>query len=735
MESGKISESVPVTGAPYAPTSSDNSPRFGGDRTRLGGMEGENDELSGELWRRYCAARDARRSGGVESEMLADLRRRDGEYEPEVVAQLGAQGGSKAFDNVTDVKCSGAESMLIDLFCYTGQRPWGLEPTPEPELDGRMLETALQRAVEWAAGQGYDPAAAGNEAAMIEMAMRLKEQMKGEVVRAAKKAAGRMEELIADQLKEGGFEDALNEFVVDFVTHKVAALMGPMPMMKLVRVGGQWVERLVLAVERVNPTDIYPAANSLKPEDGDFFVRKVVGDDFAHELAGVPGVDREQLGRALAKGGAEKESIDTELERYANRGGNVDGNKPDREHVLLYWWHRMTRREVLAWQGEDPDMEMVEEPERKEAYFGLMLNGVVIKALPNLDKSGKPNVFVASYRKRPGSFWGWGLAGLCRETQEAVNVVKRATMNNIHMSSMVSYQADKAALVQPDSMAKQFPGQVILTRQMPGDNRDPVKPLVTPNFTGVLLEARRDLVTALDEKTGVYPQSYGNPNQVGPAETMGGYQMLRQDQTKTLKRALKNMSDAIAGLVYAYWQWNMVFSEDESIKGDVQIVARGAVQLYLTSDEADRTMAAIAMLERSPVAPQYVKPDGWAWLYKSAFRMQRLDPEMVFVSDAELAERIAADQQKRLAEMEAEANGEVSPGEQEPPEPESVRMKAQADMLKAQAAQEKVRLDARRVAIQQAEATGRLRQMQEQIRQSRMQKMKQDSQPAMGREA
>ena len=734
MGSGMISESVPVTGR-NVPSSLGAFPlASGGDSTRLGVEVDGADILSGELWRRYSAARDARRSGGVENEMVADLRRRDGEYEPEVVVQLGAQGGSKAFDNVTDVKCSGAESMLIDLFCYSGQRPWGLEPTPEPELDERLMEEALRASVEWAASQGYDPAAAGNEGAMLEMAMGMKERMKGEMVRVAKRAAGRMEERIADQLKEGGFEDALNEFVVDFVTHKVAALMGPMPMKRLVYVGGRWEERLVLAVERVNPTDIYPAANSLKPEDGDFFVRKVVGDDFAHELAGVPGVSAEQLGRALAKGGAEKESIDTELERYANRGGNVDGNKPDREHVLLYWWHRMSRQEIAAWKGEEAAVDE-NEPERKEAYFGLMLNGVVIKALPNLDKSGKPNVFVASYRKRPGSFWGWGLAGLCRETQEAVNVVKRATMNNIHMSSMVSYQADKAALVQPDSMAKQFPGQVILTRQMPGDNRDPVKPLVTPNFTNVLLEARRDLVTALDEKTGVYPQSYGNPNQVGPAETMGGYQMLRQDQTKTLKRALKNMSDAIAGLIRAYWQWNMIFSEDESIKGDVQIVTRGAVQLYLTSDEADRTMAAIAMLERSPVAPQYVKPDGWAWLYKSAFRMQRLDPDMVFVSDAELAEKIAADQQARLAEMEAQANGEAPQGEQAPPEPESVRMKAQADMMKAQAAQEKVRLDARRVAIQQAEATGRLRQMQEQIRQSRMQKLKQESQPALGAEA
>ena len=75
-----------------------------------GSSEGEKregaglDMVSGELYSRFCAARDSRRSGGVEKEMIEDMRRRDGEYEPSVLAALEAQGGSKAFDNVTDVK-------------------------------------------------------------------------------------------------------------------------------------------------------------------------------------------------------------------------------------------------------------------------------------------------------------------------------------------------------------------------------------------------------------------------------------------------------------------------------------------------------------------------------------------------------------------------------------------------------------------------------------------------------
>ena len=687
----------------------------GGDRPDY--LLGE-DGLSGELWRRFCAARDARKSGSVEAGMIEDRRRRDGEYEPTVLAQLAAQGGSKAFDNVTDVKCSGAEAMLVDLFCYSGGKAWGLEPTPEPEMEEGATRAALERAMEWAAAQGVDPGAAENEAALLEVAMAIKERLKGEIEREAKRRAGKMEKLIEDQLKEGGFEEALNDFIVDFVTLPVAALMGPLPTMKLVQRGGRWEEKLVLAVERVNPTDVYPAANSLKPEDGDFFVRKVVSDDFAYGLSSCPGVDKKQLAKALALGSSERENVDDANESYATRGGSVSGNKPDKEHVLVYWWHRLTAKEMAEWKGDEFEEVEGAGAAPKVAYWGLMLNGVVIKAIENLDKSGKPCVYVASFRRRVGSFWGRGLSELCKESQEAANVVKRATMNNIHMSSMASYQADKAALVQPDSMAKQFPGQVILTRQMPGDNRDPVKALLTPNYTATLLEARRDLVTALDEKTGIYPQSYGNPQQVGPAETMGGYQMLRQDQSKTLKRALKNMSDAVAGLIRGYWQWNMAFAEDEDVKGDVEIVARGAVQLYMTGDEIERTLGTTRMIESSQMAQRFVRPEGIVNLYKKAVRMNRIEPDEVFMSDKEIAEMVAADRARQEAEAQMAAQGGGQP--QEIPEPESARIKAQADMMKAEAAQQKVQLEAKRVAIQQADVIGRLRQAQENIRRSRL---------------
>ena len=162
----------------------------------------------------------------------------------------------------------------------------------------------------------------------------------------------------------------------------------------------------------------------------------------------------------------------------------------------------------------------------------------------------------------------------------------------------------------------------------------------------------------------------------------------------------------------------MAFAEDEDVKGDVEIVARGAVQLYMTGDEIERTLGTTRMIESSQMAQRFVRPEGIVNLYKKAVRMNRIEPDEVFMSDKEIAEMVAADRARQEAEAQMAAQGGGQP--QEIPEPESARIKAQADMMKAEAAQQKVQLEAKRVAIQQADVIGRLRQAQENIRRSRL---------------
>lgn len=684
-----------------------------------------SEATSTEIRRRYEAAKQARQHK-IEGEMLADLRRREGEYDEDKKAKLeAAGGGSMVFDNITDPKCSGGESMLADLFFFSGARVWGLDPTPIPDLDDQAESKAIRAAVEAAMNAGINPEQAEDFDDVVAM---LKDEIRKEIESEAKKRAEGMERLIADQFAEGGFDAALNDFITDLVTHKIGALMGPCPRMvkQLVAVGTeiQVQERLVLGVERISPLDIYPAALSVKPADGDFFVRRRISSDAAVQLGKIKGVKADALQQALARhGGAVQEIVDTESASISAKTMLGGDTETDPAHELIYWWHWMSRREIAHFDRTTVPEDL--SAQDMVPMTGLMLNGVVIKAVENLDATGAPNVFIASFRRRPGSIWGIGLSGLAKSQQDQVNVFARALNINAHHSAQARYEAEQDKLVDPAALTKSFPGQVIYRHPAgPGDTRRAVELIETPNYTAVLLNARNQAAAWLDEKSGVFPQSIGDPAQAGAAKTLGGLQILRQDQTKTLKRTLAHISEAIGGLVRAFWLWNMLFSDDESIKGDMKPVARGPVQLYLTSEDVDTLLAVLDLLTKTPQAQNVVKPNAIAYLLREIIRMRRLDPDKIIQTDAELEQAMEAARaaQAKPAEAAGTEDGE-RPAEAvaAKPESESALMRAQADMIRARAMEEKNAIERERLVGENAERVTKIRRAQQEIAARRQQ--------------
>ncbi|PIE39738.1 MAG: hypothetical protein CSA51_04485, partial [Gammaproteobacteria bacterium] len=83
---------------------------------------------------RQCwqAAKDAKLP--IEEKMLAALRARRGEYEPEKLAQIREHGGSQIYMMLTDEKTAAVTSWLSDILFPAGDKPWGIKPTPVPDI-------------------------------------------------------------------------------------------------------------------------------------------------------------------------------------------------------------------------------------------------------------------------------------------------------------------------------------------------------------------------------------------------------------------------------------------------------------------------------------------------------------------------------------------------------------------------------------------------------------------------
>lgn len=690
-----------------------------------------------ELRRRFDLAKQARKYD-VEAKLLEDARRRDGEYEPEIQAKLEKFGGSKTFDNITDAKCAGIESMLADMLIFTNDPIWGLEPTPIPELDALAQAQAEREVVQDAMRQEIDPADPAYDEQLAAEADELKKKIRASIEKEAKGRAERMEKKIADQLAEGDFQNAVNEFINDLATHRAAALMGPCPQVVTVpAVHGTEVvfeDRVILGVERVSPFHIYPESLSTKPGDGDFFIRKPITHDAAKALRRIPGVKADRLATALLRPSTGTEEIDLELEKIQQGTAAGNSQKPKEDHELVYWWHRATKKEIDEFDGKAPAV--LEAPEGGDAeaeapapaeddegdlipMMGLMLNGIVIKAVPNWDKTGKPNVFATSYRKRSGAFWGKGGSALAKGPQERANTAARALQNNINQSSQPRTVSDQTLLVDPRALDRSFPGQnVKIHNRQPGDNRRAVEVLDTPNYTSQLLSARQVIATTLDEQTGVYPQSYGSPAQTGPAKTLGGYQLLRKDQTTTMKRTVANISqDVIGPLVKAFWLWNMLFDDDMDCKGDFQVQARGPVHSFLTTEDAETVLAALELFTNNLDVKAAAKPEAPARLARRLLKLNRLDAGDLLKDESEILGEIEAAKAAQAAQAAGgagEAGGEPMPAPAKP-DSESAMIRARADMRRAETAAGKLELDRERFAAERAERLARIQKIQREI--------------------
>ena len=166
--------------------------------------------LAAHARRRWEVARDAKQD--LEERMLSCVRQRNGEYDPDVQAQIREQGGSDLFIQLTSVKCRAATSWLRDTLLGTGaDKPWSIEASPVPELpedavaglQGQLAQEVMQVA--------QTTGAMPTEEDLRQIAMSMKDEAMNSMVEEANERVKRMEKKMEDQMLEGGWHKAFNE--------------------------------------------------------------------------------------------------------------------------------------------------------------------------------------------------------------------------------------------------------------------------------------------------------------------------------------------------------------------------------------------------------------------------------------------------------------------------------------------------------------------------------------------
>lgn len=543
--------------------------------------------LAGYLRKCWDAAREAKRP--VETKMLAALRQRNGEYEPEKLRQIQEHGGSEIYMMITDVKCRAAESWLRDILLDTGSPPWDLYPTPLPELNPAQVKELqdifAERVLKIIEQTGTAPSAEES----LEIKEMISQDYRFALMQKAQDRADGMKRKIQDQFAQGGWAEAFDAFITDLVTFPAAFLKGPVVRRqkilkwKLNNYGQTVVEpdeTLAPEYERVDPFNIFPEPGITDINDGYLFeLHRLTRSDLA-DLIGVPGYDEDTIRKILADSSIYTswvtDEIDSQKEEEELKAAT--DLRPTEEFDVLEFWGKISGKMLVEWGLPE---EEVPDPAREYDANVWLVGNYVIKAVLNYDPLGEKPYVKTSFIKRPGSFWGKGIPEVIEDIQNVCNAAARALINNMGIASGPQVEVNIDRLPPNEDITTMVPWKIWQTINDPLGASAPAIRFVQPDSRAAELMTVYEKFSRLaDDHSGIPAYIYGDLNVQGAGRTSSGLSMLMGAAGKGIRQVVMYIdNDVIKPIIKRQFIYNMRYDADESIKGDIQIVAKGSINL------------------------------------------------------------------------------------------------------------------------------------------------------------
>ena len=612
----------------------------------------------------------------IEQKMLKSVRARRGEYDPDKLAQLREQGSATIYMMLTSNKCRAASSWLRDvLLTGSDDKPWSLKPNPVPDMEPTIIQELMlkaQQKLQQMLMAGMNPS---NEE-VKQMLLDLKDAAYRELGDIAKETAERMERKMHSQLLEGNWTTAFAQFIDDLVTFPSAVLKGPVvrnrPALKWIKdQNGQYAldvqNTLTLEWERVSPFNLYPAPDASAINDGYMIERHKLSRSDLVSMLGVDGYSDGAIRGVLeqyGKGGL-REWIYVDLTKATAEGKSTTaaGQNPSELIDALQFWGSVQGRLLRDWGMTE---EEVPDPLAEYPIEAWLIGNWIIKAVVNPDPLGRKPYYKASYEEVPGGFWGNSVADLARDTQDICNATARALVNNMSLASgpQVVYNIDR--LPEGENVTQIFPWKIWQVTSDPmNGGQAPVSFFQPSSQANELMAVYEKFANLADEYTGIPRYMTGGNPTGGAGRTASGMSMLMTNAGKSIKQVIANIDEhVIKPCIDRLYYYNMRYSDDPDLKGDVHIQARGAASLMEKESAAQRRNEFLNTALNSPVAQQIVGPQGIAELLRQAAKTLDMNVDDIVPSKEQVQINAiqAQAQQAQIASQSNQQNGQAQAG-------------------------------------------------------------------------
>ncbi len=629
--------------------------------------------LVGFIEERYNRSKDARQSD--ETRWLTSYRNYRGLYGPEV--QFTEQEKSQAFIKITKTKVLAAYAQIVDVLFAGSKFPIGIEPSYKPlgvsssvHFDPKEITEEKLNEVTGQPDKSATvarPELLKNAGPLSDQLERVEEKLRDGIGKTptsltfepAKEASRKMEKTIHDQLDESQASKHLRSTAFEMCLFGTGILKGPFALQKEYP---NWDEegnydptfRSIPKVESVSIWNFYPDPDARNMAESEYTIER-------HRLG------RSQL-RALKKRPLfREEAIEEAIEIGPNYTphyweGTLEDSEStsniERYEVLEYWGV------VDAEMAEQADLSLPDEvADADEVQINAwMCNGQILRLVINPFTPTRLPYHSVPYELNPYGFFGIGLAENMEDTQEIMNGFMRLAVDNAALSSNLLIEIDETNLVPGQDMSV-YPGKVF--RRQAGAPGQAIFGTKFPNVTGECLQVFDKARQLADESTGMPSFAHGSTGVMGVGRTASGMSMLMGAAAQNIKAVVRNIDDyLLAPLGRSLFAFNMQFNFDKSIRGDLDVVARGTESLMRNEVRSQRLLQFMQMTANPAMQP-FVKYD---YILREIAASMDLDEEKVLNDPREAA--IQAEMMAAVAALMPQPPQQAQPQQAGAPSPE-----------------------------------------------------------------
>ena len=536
--------------------------------------------------------------------------------------------GVDAHVNLSAMKAGVVQSYLAESLIQAGQLPWTIQPTPVPDLSDSgelMVAQSVQQSVE----QGF-------RGDLRSLVYSLKSEAARKELEHAQDIADNMMKLITDQCAEGGWNRAMFGFINNFCVYPYAVLAGPIPTR---RVRMQWSGETLrpkyetfYEFKSISPWDFWLSPDSPDTQRGTgIFIRQRWTRQQLLDAAKMTSYIGENIIKVL-----------DDANRNDFRYHWISNNPEQTDSQVLSWRDNDTTIDILIHWGYFSGRELtkygipgLEDDEFYNAMVtmcGRHIIQVLVEKNPTLNK--RP-VFTASFYTTQDRIPGESIPQRLRDVERCYETCLRYLISNAYYGSAPITEADYARVskfMSDEDIGRIIPGSMYFSDPELGNATPAFKYYSLPNNMAAFQNALVYFMDLADRVTNIPAALHGTAQGSGANRTFRGAAMLQSNAVKAIQSAVFNIDEFVykplGELLYNY---NMIYSKDQTVKGDCKIMARGVTALLQKETDRQNSYEILQMVasagQQLAALPNGAKIVQWA--LKNVFQNMGVPKELL----------------------------------------------------------------------------------------------------------